>query len=103
MLLRRGMSNTCKILSTRRPIIFIMGATGTGKSSLGLKLACELNGEIISADSMQVYQGLDILTNKVSKEDRMLCNHHCMDYIHPTEYSTVVSFRDKTLPIISFT
>ena len=54
MLLRRLISDMSTVLSNSAPIIFIMGATGTGKSSLGLQLACRLNGEIINADSMQV-------------------------------------------------
>lgn len=54
MLLRRLMSSMSTALSNNAPIVFIMGATGTGKSGLGLQLANRLNGEIINADSMQV-------------------------------------------------
>ena len=48
------------------PIVVILGATGAGKSKLALELAAKFGGEIISADAMQMYKGLDIVTNKVS-------------------------------------
>ena len=48
------------------PIVVILGATGAGKSKLALELATKFGGEIISADAMQMYKGLDIVTNKVS-------------------------------------
>ena len=48
-----------------KPVTFILGATGTGKSDLAVALAKRFNGEVINADAMQLYQGLDIVTNKV--------------------------------------
>ena len=48
------------------PIVVILGATGAGKSKLALELAAKFGGEIISADAMQMYKGLDIVTNQVS-------------------------------------
>ena len=48
-----------------KPVTFILGATGTGKSDLAIALAKRFNGEVINADAMQLYQGLDIVTNKV--------------------------------------
>lgn len=51
---------------TTRPVTFILGATGTGKSDLAVALAKRFNGEIINADAMQLYQGLSIVTNKVT-------------------------------------
>ena len=50
------------------PIVVILGATGAGKSKLALELATKFGGEIISADAMQMYKGLDIVTNKVSNK-----------------------------------
>ena len=50
------------------PIVVILGATGAGKSKLALELAAKFGGEIISADAMQMYKGLDIVTNKVSNK-----------------------------------
>ena len=49
------------------PVLVVLGATGAGKSKLALDLARKFGGEIISADAMQMYKGLDIVTNKVTK------------------------------------
>jgi tRNA dimethylallyltransferase len=54
------------------------GPTGVGKSNLSLQVAEALNGEIISADSMQVYQGMDIGTAKISSEEQKRIPHHCL-------------------------
>ena len=51
------------------PVVVVLGATGAGKSKLALDLARRFGGEIISADAMQMYKGLDIVTNKVTKEE----------------------------------
>ena len=84
----------------RPPLIVILGCTGTGKSRLALELALRFGGEVISADSMQVYEGLDVVTNKVSPDQLKLCKHHfigCMPTFH--EYS-VLEFRNAALPLI---
>ncbi|XP_038657904.1 tRNA dimethylallyltransferase isoform X3 [Scyliorhinus canicula] len=57
-------------MSLPRPLVVILGATGCGKSRLALELGRRFTGEIVSADSMQVYKGLDIITNKISLTDR---------------------------------
>ncbi|TNM93297.1 hypothetical protein fugu_018699 [Takifugu bimaculatus] len=84
-------------------VLVILGATGTGKSKLAIEIGKRFQGEIISADSMQVYRGLDIITNKVTDEERAQCPHHMMSFVDPlvTSY-TVVDFRDKALSLISF-
>ncbi|XP_070557081.1 tRNA dimethylallyltransferase-like isoform X2 [Ptychodera flava] len=84
----------------RVPVVVVLGATGTGKSKLALEIGRRLNGEIISADSMQVYKGLDIITNKVTPEERKQCPHHVIDYVDPLSRYTVVDFRNKAVPII---
>ncbi|KAG8451648.1 hypothetical protein GDO86_003732 [Hymenochirus boettgeri] len=83
------------------PLVVILGATGTGKSKLAVQLGRAVGGEIISADSMQVYKGLDIITNKVSAEEQKLCKHHMISFVDPlvTNY-TVVDFRNKALTLI---
>ncbi|KAL4236004.1 tRNA dimethylallyltransferase [Mactra antiquata] len=87
--------------SMRNPVVVIFGATGTGKTKLSLELAKIFNGEIISADAMQLYKGLDIITNKATTEERKLCPHHMIDYISPLkDNSTVVDYRNQALPII---
>ncbi|XP_048760092.2 tRNA dimethylallyltransferase-like isoform X2 [Ostrea edulis] len=85
----------------RVPVIFVLGATGTGKSKLAIEIGRKFNGEIISTDSMQIYQGLDIVTNKVTTEEQNLCPHHMINYISPLEENHHVhQFRNKALPII---
>ncbi|KAG5547985.1 hypothetical protein RHGRI_013617 [Rhododendron griersonianum] len=54
----------------KKKVVFIMGATGTGKTRLSLDLAAHFPGEIINSDKIQVYKGLDIVTNKVSEPAR---------------------------------
>ncbi len=75
-----------------KPLIVITGPTATGKTDFSLKLAKEIGGEIISADSMQVYKGLDIGTDKVSKEIREKIPHHLIDIVEPYENFSVADF-----------
>nr|XP_011441198.2 tRNA dimethylallyltransferase isoform X1 [Crassostrea gigas] len=85
----------------RVPVVFILGATGTGKSKLALEIGSKFNGEIISTDSMQIYKGLDIVTNKVTVEEQEICPHHMINYLSPLEENHHVhQFRNKALPII---
>ena len=57
-------------------VIVVVGPTASGKTSLGIDIAKELNGEIISADSMQIYKGLDVGTAKATKEEQGEIKHH---------------------------
>ncbi|XP_071225126.1 tRNA dimethylallyltransferase [Salvelinus alpinus] len=83
------------------PLVVILGATGTGKSKLAIEIGKRRQGEIISADSMQVYRGLDIITNKVTAEERAQCSHHMIGFVDPLVSSyTVVDFRNKALALI---
>ncbi|XP_046554602.1 tRNA dimethylallyltransferase-like isoform X2 [Haliotis rubra] len=86
----------------RLPVVVVLGATGTGKSKLAIELGQKFNGEIISADSMQIYEGLNIITNKVTSAEQLQCRHHLIGYVNPftNTSNTVVNFRDKALPII---
>ncbi|GIX73884.1 tRNA dimethylallyltransferase, partial [Caerostris extrusa] len=83
------------------PIVAILGCTGTGKSKLAIELAKKFNGEIISADSMQVYKGLDIITNKVTPEEQREAVHYCINCVDPPSRYTVVDFKNQALPIIT--
>ena len=94
------MATSTALKTFSNPLIVILGSTATGKSKLGIELAKKLNGEIISADSMQVYKGLDIITNKVTKEEQDLIKHHMIDLVIPPAEFTVVDFRDQALDII---
>ncbi|GAV64047.1 IPPT domain-containing protein [Cephalotus follicularis] len=73
-------------------VIVISGPTGAGKSRLALELAKRLNGEIISADSVQVYRGLDIGSAKPSLSERNEVPHHLIDILHPSEEYSVGQF-----------
>jgi len=78
-----------------RRLVAIVGATGTGKSAIALELAQRLGGEIVNADSRQVYRGMDIGTAKPSAADRRLVRHHLYDIADPREgYSLVAYQRD---------
>lgn len=86
---------------SRVPVLAILGSTGSGKSRLAIELARRFPGEIISADSMQVYKGLDIITAKVTEEEKAMAPHHMLDIVDPLNTNfTVVQFRDMAVPII---
>ncbi|MBW2630536.1 MAG: tRNA (adenosine(37)-N6)-dimethylallyltransferase MiaA [Deltaproteobacteria bacterium] len=77
------------------PLIVIMGPTGVGKTSLAIKLAERYNGEIISADSMQIYRYMDIGTAKPSSEERLRVPHHLIDVVNPDEEFNASMFVKK--------
>lgn len=83
------------ITERKRRAIIISGPTGVGKTSLSLKLAEILNGEIISADSMQIYRGMDIGTAKISKEIRKRIPHHLIDIRDIKDPYHVVDFYEE--------
>jgi tRNA dimethylallyltransferase len=67
------------------PLLLILGATGSGKSELAVEIARELGGEILNADSRQVYRYLDIGTGKPGLEERSVIPHHLFDLVNPDE------------------
>ncbi len=77
------------------PIITIEGPTGSGKSAIAMQLALELGTELISADSRQVYQKLDIGTAKPSKEEQEMVHHHLIDIIDIKETYTAGDFKNQ--------
>lgn len=82
------------------PIIVIVGPTASGKSSLAITLARELGAEIVSADSRQVYRGMDIGTGKVTKEEQRQARHHLLDIANPKiEYNVSHFLKDATAAI----
>ena len=76
-------------------IVAIVGPTAVGKSALAVELALAIGAEIVSADSMQVYVGMDIGTAKPSPAERRGVPHHMIDVWPPTEEVSVVAFRDR--------
>ena len=75
------------------PVVAVVGPTGSGKSDLGVALAQSLGGEIINADSMQFYRGMDIGTAKLSEAERGGIPHHLLDILDVTEEASVSDFQ----------
>lgn len=71
------------VTTSKNPIIAIAGPTASGKSTLGIAVALELNGEIINCDSVQVYKEIQIATAKVPLEERQGIPHHLIDFVSP--------------------
>ena len=78
-----------------KKLIIIAGPTAVGKSDLGVELALRIGGEIISADSMQVYRHMDIGTAKITLEEMRGVPHHMIDIIEPTEPYHVYDFKQR--------
>ena len=83
------------IESTKKPLIILTGPTAVGKTNLSIKLAKMVNGEIISADSMQVYKGMDVGSAKIMQEEMQGVPHHLIDILEPAEEFNVVVFQKK--------
>ena len=81
-------------------VLVVCGATASGKTALSVACAKRLNTEIISADSMLVYQGLNIGTAKPSEEERADVKHHLIDVVSPTENFSVSDYEKAALPIV---
>ena len=79
------------------PLIILAGPTTSKKSDTAIALAEKLNGEIISADSMQVYKYFDIGTAKASPEDRLRIPHYLIDILEPDEEFTAFDFKTRAL------
>ena len=82
-------------------LIVICGATATGKSDLAVTLAHEIDAEIINADSMQLYKGMDIGTAKITMEERKGVTHHLMDLLDVTQDANVAWYQENARAAIS--
>ncbi len=85
----------------KTPLIIIVGPTASGKTSLSIALAKRCNGEVISADSRQVYRGLDLGSGKVTKEEMGNIPHHLLDIADPTDVYTAADFTRDAREAIS--
>ena len=84
-----------------KKLIVILGPTASGKSELGLKLAKKFNGEIVSADSRQIYRGMDIGTVKPTKKERKIIKHYLIDIKKPSQPYTVWEYKRSAIGAIS--
>ena len=76
------------------PLIVVAGPTASGKTALGVEICKRLGGEVISADSMQIYKGMDIATAKPTAEEMQGITHHLIDIISPEETFSVANFKE---------
>ena len=79
----------------KHPVLAVVGPTATGKTALGVTLAEMFGGEVISADSMQLYKGLDVGTAKVTPDETHGIPHHAVDLLTPCLLYTSPSPRDR--------
>ena len=83
------------------PVIVIVGPTASGKTSLSIELAKRINGEIISADSMQIYRYMDIGTAKPDADEMSGIKHYLIDEIYPDEEFSVAKYRELAIKYIN--
>ena len=76
-------------------VIAVVGATATGKSDLALDLAESLGGEVVNADAMQLYRGMDIGTNKLPVDERRGIAHHVLDVLEVTDEATLADYQER--------
>ncbi|WP_327044682.1 tRNA (adenosine(37)-N6)-dimethylallyltransferase MiaA [Microbispora sp. NBC_01189] len=82
------------------PVIAVVGATAAGKSDLAVELALRLGGEVINTDSMQLYQGMDIGTAKLSLQERRGVPHHLLDIWPVTRTASVAEYQRLARPLV---
>lgn len=82
-----------------RPIA-VVGPTGTGKSELGVRLAQRLGGEVVNADSMQLYRGMDVGTAKLTESERDGVPHHLLDVLEVTETASVAAYQRQARRVV---
>lgn len=85
----------------KKPLaVALVGPTASGKSSLAVKIAKHLTGEVVSADSMQIYKHMDIATAKVTAEEMQGVPHHLIDFVEPWESFSVAEYKALALSCI---
>jgi tRNA dimethylallyltransferase len=82
------------------PVIAVVGPTGSGKSDLAVSLALALDGEVINADAMQFYRGMDIGTAKITMAERRGVPHHLLDILDVTQEASVSDFQQQARQLI---
>ncbi|XP_058741822.1 adenylate isopentenyltransferase 5, chloroplastic-like [Vicia villosa] len=85
------MAFTSSTLTQKKKVLFIMGATGTGKTKLSINIGLQFFSEIINSDKIQVYKGLDIVTNKIAESEKYSIPHHMLGIIDNPDYDFTVN------------
>ncbi len=85
----------------KKPVVVIVGPTASGKTKLSIEIAKLMDGEIVSADSMQIYRYMDIGTAKPTIDERQNIPHHMMDILDPAEQFSVAEYQKMAVDIIS--
>jgi len=85
---------------TQPPLIAVVGPTGVGKTRVAISLCQEVGGEIISADSRQIFKYMDIGTDKPTAEDRRLVRHHLINVVAPDEEFTLAQYQERAYQAI---
>jgi tRNA dimethylallyltransferase len=85
---------------TRKPLLVILGPTGVGKTDLGIEIAQAVQGEIISADSRQIYRYMDIGTAKPTPEQQAAAPHHLLDVVNPDENLALARYQKMVYAVI---
>ena len=83
------------------PVIAVVGPTGSGKTDLAVSLALALDGEVVNADAMQFYRGMDIGTAKITEAERRGVPHHLLDILDVTEEASVSDFQQRARAVIA--
>lgn len=94
-------SGTVELNTMEHPLLIIAGPTGVGKTATAVALSQRLSLEVVSADSRQVYRGMDVATGKPSAEERRLVRHHLIDIRDPDERYDAAHFRGDAIAAIA--
>ena len=87
-------------MTAKQPLLVVTGPTASGKTALSIRLAKALDGEVVSADSMQMYRGMDIGTAKPTREEMEGVPHHLIDVLEPSETFSVADYAALARPLI---
>lgn len=83
------------------PVVAVVGPTASGKTSLGVQIAGLFDGEVVSADSMQIYRGMDIATAKPTAEEQNGVTHHLIDFLDPSVSFSVADYTELAHKVIA--
>ncbi|CAD5170188.1 unnamed protein product [Musa acuminata subsp. malaccensis] len=92
--------DSSSLLHSKEKVVFVLGVTGSGKSKLAIALAKCFNGEVVNSDKMQVYDGIPVITNKVTEEEKEDVPHHLIGGVNPEGNFTAADFRREATRLV---